>query len=135
MYTCMRLTTSDGRFATANFPNLLIYVLLFTCVRVRFATSDIRFASQVNLDVCLQNIEKVRKKFAVANRPSGVVSRIHVYIHLVVVILCGCDMHVNHKALALNMGKYRTECIFFVYTGTPVSVNDFCFFNNILESV
>ena len=36
----------------------------------------------MNLDVCLQNMEKVRKKFAVANRPSGVVSRIHVYIHL-----------------------------------------------------
>ena len=35
----------------------------------------------MNLDVCLQNIE-VRKKFAIANRPSGVVSRIHVYIHL-----------------------------------------------------
>ena len=36
----------------------------------------------MNLDVSLQNIEKVRKKFAVANRPSDVVSRIHVYVHL-----------------------------------------------------
>ena len=41
-----------------------------------------KIGSQVKLDVCLQNIEKVRKKFAIANRTSGVVSRIHVYIHL-----------------------------------------------------
>ena len=31
----------------------------------------------MNFDVCLQNIEKVRKKLAVANRPSDVISRIH----------------------------------------------------------
>ena len=37
----------------------------------------------MSLDVCLQNIEKVGKKFVVANRPSDVVSRIHVYVHLV----------------------------------------------------
>ena len=35
-----------------------------------------------NLRQCLQNIEKVRKKFAITNRPSGVVSRIHVYVDL-----------------------------------------------------
>ena len=36
----------------------------------------------MNLDVCLQNIEKVGEKFAIANRLSDVVSRIHVYVHL-----------------------------------------------------
>ena len=41
-YTCMRLTTSDGRSAIVNFSLLLIYVWLFTCVRLRFATSDVR---------------------------------------------------------------------------------------------
>ena len=35
----------------------------------------------MNLDGCLQNIEKVGKKFAVVNRPPDVVSRIHVYVH------------------------------------------------------
>ena len=38
----MRLTTSDGRFVIANFSLLLIYVWLFTCVRLRFATSNVR---------------------------------------------------------------------------------------------
>ena len=38
----------------------------------------------MNLDVRLQNIEKVGKKFAVTNRPSDVVSHIHVYVHLMV---------------------------------------------------
>ena len=37
----------------------------------------------MNLDVCLQNIEKVGKIFAIANRPLDVISRIHMYIHLV----------------------------------------------------
>ena len=64
----MRLMTSDVRFATAI-----------------FSVWERKIASQVNLDVCLQNIEKVRKKFAVANWPSDVVSRIHVYVHLDVV--------------------------------------------------
>ena len=36
----------------------------------------------MNLDVCLQNIEKVRKQFAIINRPLDVISCIHVYIHL-----------------------------------------------------
>ena len=40
---------------------------------------------------------------------------------------------------ALNTGKYRLGCIFFVYTGAPVlwimSVNNFRFFNNISESM
>ena len=36
----------------------------------------------MSLDVRLQNIEKVGKKFAVTNRPRDVVSRIHVYVHL-----------------------------------------------------
>ena len=40
---------------------------------------------------------------------------------------------------ALNTGKYRPGCIFFVYTGAPVlwimSVNNFRFFNNISESM
>ena len=35
----------------------------------------------MNLDVDLQNIEKVGRKFAVANRPSDVVSQIHVNEH------------------------------------------------------
>ena len=40
---------------------------------------------------------------------------------------------------ALNTGKYRPGCIFFVYTGAPVlwimSGNNFRFFNNISESM
>ena len=40
---------------------------------------------------------------------------------------------------ALNTGKYRPGCIFFVYTGAPVlwilSVINFRFFNNISESM
>ena len=40
---------------------------------------------------------------------------------------------------ALNTGKYRPGCIFFVYTGAPVlwimSVKNFRFFNNISESM
>ena len=36
----------------------------------------------MNLDECRQNIGKVETKFAIANRPSDVVSRIHVYVHL-----------------------------------------------------
>ena len=40
---------------------------------------------------------------------------------------------------ALNTGKYRPGCIFFVYTSAPVlwimSVNNFRFFNNISESI
>ena len=40
---------------------------------------------------------------------------------------------------ALNTGKYRPGCIFFVYTGAPVlwimSVNKFRFFNNISENM
>ena len=43
----MRLTTSNGRFAIANFSLLLIYVWLFTCVRLRFATSDVRCATAI----------------------------------------------------------------------------------------
>ena len=37
---------------------------------------------QENLDLCLQNIEKFGNKFAVANWPSDIVSRTHVYTHL-----------------------------------------------------
>ena len=40
---------------------------------------------------------------------------------------------------ALNTGKYRPGCIFFVHTGAPVlwimSGNNFRFFNNISESM
>ena len=36
----------------------------------------------MNLDECPQKIGKVEKKFAIANRPSDVVSRIHVYVDL-----------------------------------------------------
>ena len=36
----------------------------------------------MNLDVCLQYIEKAGKNFAIANWQSDVVSRIHVYAHL-----------------------------------------------------
>ena len=40
---------------------------------------------------------------------------------------------------ALDTGKYRPGCIFFVYTGAPVlcimSVKNFRFFNNISESM
>ena len=39
----------------------------------------------MTLDECRQNNGKVETKFAVANRPSDVVSRIHVYVHLVYV--------------------------------------------------
>ena len=40
-----------------------------------------KIGRQMNLNVCLQNIEKIGKKFIVANRSSDVVSRIHVYVH------------------------------------------------------
>ena len=43
-----------------------------------FRSGREKFGWQVNLDVCLQNIEKVWNKFAVVNRPSDVVSRIYV---------------------------------------------------------
>ena len=36
----------------------------------------------MNLDECCQNNGKVETKFAIANRPSDVVSRIHVYVDL-----------------------------------------------------
>ena len=36
----------------------------------------------MNLDECRQNNGKVETKFAIANRPSDVVSRIHVYVDL-----------------------------------------------------
>ena len=36
----------------------------------------------MNLDECRQNIGKVETKFAIANQPSDVVSRIHVYVDL-----------------------------------------------------
>ena len=60
------------------------FSFMFGCSHVfesdlRHQTSDLR---QVNSDVCLQNIEKVRQKLAIANRTSGVVSRMHVYTHL-----------------------------------------------------
>ena len=70
MFRCSHVSESDLRHQTSD-------------LRQRFFQSGTeKIASQVNLDVCLQNIEKVRKKFAVANRPSDVVSHIHVYVHL-----------------------------------------------------
>ena len=36
----------------------------------------------MTLDECRQNNGKVETKFAIANRPSDVVSRIHVYVDL-----------------------------------------------------
>ena len=36
----------------------------------------------MNLDECRHNIGKVETKFTIANRPSDVVSRIHVYVDL-----------------------------------------------------
>ena len=54
----------------------------------------------MNLDAYLQNIEQVGEKFAIATRPSDVISRIHVYAHLVSVanqsiFLCYQDVHVR----------------------------------------
>ena len=40
-------------------------------------------SDDVNIDECRQNIGKVETKVAIANRPSDVVSRIHVYVDLV----------------------------------------------------
>ena len=53
-------------------------------VRQRFFRSGTeKIGWQVTLDECRQNNGKVETKFAVANRPSDVVSRIHVYADLV----------------------------------------------------
>ena len=71
MFRCSHVSESDLRDQTSDLRQRF----------VRSGTEEI--GSQVNLDICLQNIEKVRKKFAVANRPSGVVSHIHVYVDLV----------------------------------------------------
>ena len=69
MFHCSHVSESNLRHQTSD-------------LRQRFFRSGTeKIGSQVNLHVCLQNIEKVRKKFAVANRPLGVVSHIHVYMH------------------------------------------------------
>ena len=56
----------------------------------------------------------------------------HVYILSIV-------YYPPRDVFALNTGKYRPGCIFFVYTGALVlwimSVNNFRFFNNISESM
>ena len=50
-----------------------------------------------------------------------------------------CFYYPPRDVFALNTGKYRPGCIFFVYTGALVlwimSVNNFQFFNNISESM
>ena len=51
-----------------------------------------------------------------------------------------CDFYYPPRdVFALNTGKYRPGCIFFLYTGAPVlwilSVINFRFFNNISESM
>ena len=48
-YACMQLTTSDGRFATAIFPLQVVYVWLFTCVRLQFASPNDRFMTAIFL--------------------------------------------------------------------------------------
>ena len=60
----------------------------------------------MNLDECRQNIWKVETKFAIANRPSDVVSRIHVYV----------DLHglpVTYTAIRFDSVKRTTyNCVF-----------------------
>ena len=70
MFGCLHVSDSDLRHPTPD-------------VRQRFfrsGTEKIRW--QVNLDECRQNNGKVETKFAIANWPSDVVSRIHVYVDL-----------------------------------------------------
>ena len=54
-------------------------------------------------------------------------------------IMCIAFYYPPRDVFALNTGKYRPGCIFFVYTGAPVlwilSVINFRFFNNISESM
>ena len=68
MFGCLHVSDSDLRHPTSD-------------VRQRFFRSGTeKIGWQVTLDECLQNNGKVETKFAVANRPSDVVSRIHVYV-------------------------------------------------------
>ena len=70
MFGCLHVSDSDLRHPTSD-------------VRQRFFRSGTeKIGWQVTLDECRQNNGKVETKFAVANRPSDVVSRIHVYVHL-----------------------------------------------------
>ena len=68
MFGCLHVSDSDLRHLTSD-------------VRQRFFRSGTeKIGWQVTLDECRQNNGKVETKFAVANRPSDVVSRIHVYV-------------------------------------------------------
>ena len=70
MFGCLHVSDSDLRHPTSD-------------VRQRFFRSGTeKIGWQVTLDECRQNNGKVETKFAVANRPSDVVSRIHVYVDL-----------------------------------------------------
>ena len=70
MFGCLHVSDSDLRHPTSD-------------VRQRFFRSGTeKIGWQVTLDECRQNNAKVETKFAVANRPSDVVSRIHVYVNL-----------------------------------------------------
>ena len=70
MFGCLHVSDSDLRHPTSD-------------VRQRFFRSGTqKIGWQVTLDECRQNNGKVGTKFAVANRPSDVVSRIHVYVDL-----------------------------------------------------
>ena len=70
MFGCLHVSDSDLRHPTSD-------------VRQRFFRSGTeKIGWQVTLDECRQNNGKVETKFAVANRPSDVVSHIHVYVDL-----------------------------------------------------
>ena len=58
----------------------------------------------MNLDVCLQNIEKVGEKFAVANQPSDVMSCIHVYVHLFLFQIDGFYLQLR---VSVKCSQYR----------------------------
>ena len=63
----------------------------------------------------------------------------NIFVGYVVLEICTTIYYPPRDVFALNTGKYRLGCIFFVYTGAPVlwilSVINFRFFNNISESM
>ena len=84
MFGCVHVSDSDLRHPTSD-------------VRQRFFRSGSeKIGWQVTLDECRQNNGKVETKFAVANRPSDVVSRIHVYVDY----LCRVVMPIFKKKLS-----------------------------------
>ena len=81
----IRRPICDSEFFPPSHLCLVVYMCPTPICNIRRPMCDSDFfgpRSQVTLDECRQNNGKVETKFAVANRPSDVVSRIHVYVDL-----------------------------------------------------